>query len=193
MLWMHADAGACRPVFVRSAEIVIDAPDNIRGGSPFEVQWQGPNGDRDYLTIVPASAPDGQYTSYDYTRNGSPVRLHAPVEAGSYEVRYQSDREGGVFARLLVRVETAAVTLTAPDEVEAGVNFNVSWEGPNGDRDYITIVAAGSPAGAYTSYQYTRTGPTVSIQAPNQPGEYEVRYQSDRNKSIYASRSITVE
>ena len=184
---------ARRPVFVRPAEIVIDAPDNIRGGSPFEVQWQGPNGDRDYLTIVPASAPDGQYTSYDYTRNGSPVRLHAPVEAGSYEVRYQSDREGGVFARLLVRVEPAAVTLTAPDEVEAGVNFNVSWEGPNGDRDYITIVAAGSPAGAYTSYQYTRTGPTVSIQAPNQPGEYEVRYQSDRNKSIYASRSITVE
>ena len=183
---------ARRPVFVRPAEIVIDAPDNIRGGSPFEVQWQGPNGDRDYLTIVTANAPDGQYTSYDYTRNGSPVKLHAPVEAGSYEVRYQSDREGGVFARLVVQVEPANVTLSAPEAVDAGTTFDVTWDGPNGDRDYITIVASGSPAGAYTSYQYTRVGPTVSIQAPNQAGEYEVRYQSDRNKSIYASKKITV-
>lgn len=183
---------ARREVLVKPAEILIDAPDNIRGGSPFEVQWQGPNGQSDYLTIVPANAPAGRYASFNYTRNGSPVRLHAPVAPGSYEVRYQSDRESGVFERLAVTVGPANVSLEAPDVVQVAAGFEVTWDGPNGDGDYITIVSQGAPAGSYTHYQYTRTGPTVTIRAPGEPGIYEIRYQSDRNREVYASRTVNV-
>ncbi|MEM9621629.1 MAG: VWA domain-containing protein [Pseudomonadota bacterium] len=183
---------ARRPVHVKPAEILLDAPASVRGGSAFEVQWQGPNGNRDYLTVVPASAPAGQYTSYDYTNRGSPVRLHAPVTPGAFEVRYQSDREPGVFARLKIDVTAPNVSLDAPAQVQAGSNFQITWEGPNGDRDYITIVNPGANAGAYTVYEYTRAGPTVTLTAPSDPGTYEIRYQSDRVVHIFAARKLEV-
>ncbi|MEM1436943.1 MAG: VWA domain-containing protein [Pseudomonadota bacterium] len=183
---------ARRPVLVKPAEILLEAPATIRGGSPFEVQWQGPNGDRDYLTVVAEGTPAGQYTSYDYTLKGSPVRLHAPVAPGSYEIRYQSDREPGIFASLGIDVTSPDVTLDAPAEVAAGSAFQVRWEGPNGDRDYITIVAPGAPVGAYTVYQYTSSGPTVTLAAPETPGEYEIRYQSDRIDHLFLSRTLRV-
>ena len=183
---------ARRPVLVRPANIQIDAPASVRGGTPFEVQWQGPNGDRDYLTVVAQNAPAGQYTSYDYTRNGSPLRLHAPVIAGVYEVRYQSDREPGVFASLPIEVTDPNVTLEAPDSVRAGSQFQVIWTGPNGDRDYLTIVEEDASMGSYTSYQYTRLGQTLTLTAPDKPGRYEVRYQSDRVQHQFATRPVEI-
>ena len=82
--------------------------------------------------------------------------------------------------------------LQAPDEVVAGSKFQVSWQAEEGDGDYITIVSQGAPAGFYTHYQYTRTGPTVTIRAPGEPGIYEIRYQSDRNREDYPSRTVNV-
>lgn len=182
-----------RPVTVLPAEIVLDAPADVAAGSPFEVQWQGPNGERDYLTVVAAGAPDGTYTNYAYTRSGPVVKLHAPVKAGAVEVRYQSDREKGVFARLVINVTPLDVELQAPSTVGAGEKFQVTWRGPNGQQDYITIVPKGANAGAYTHYQYTRSGSPVTLTAPDEAGAYEVRYQSDREKSvIFGSRLIQV-
>ena len=52
---------------------------------------------------------------------------------------------------------------------------------------------AGASAGEYTDYKYTRVGSPVSLRAPTEPGDYEVRYQSDREKDvIFASRLIRV-
>ena len=166
-----------RPITVVPAEILLDAPAVLAAGTRFEVQWKGPNGDKDYLTVVPASAPDGKYTSYSYTRSGPTVELHAPVEAGAFEVRYQSDREKGVFARLAVTFTPLEVRLEAPAEVAAGARFQVQWQGPDGHQDYITIVQAGAKPGAYLDYEYTRSGSSLALDAPQEPGAYEVRYQ----------------
>ncbi len=184
---------ARRPITVTPSEIVLDAPAEVAAGARFEVQWQGPNGDRDYLTVVAAAAADGQYTSYAYTRQGPVVPLVAPIKPGDYQVRYQSDREKGVFARLDIRVTPIEASVDAPDEVSAGQTFSVEWTGPDGPRDYITVVAAGAAPGAYTDYRYTRAGSPVNIRAPAKPGDYEVRYQSDREKGVvFASRPIRV-
>ena len=51
------------------------------------------------------SIADGEYLSYDYARNGSPLTLTAPDEPGAYEIRYASDRVEGTFARRPIRVE----------------------------------------------------------------------------------------
>ncbi len=184
---------ARRPIEVLPAEILLDAPAKLAAGTRFEVQWKGPDGDRDYVTVVPASAPDGKYTSYSYTRSGPTIALHAPVEAGAFEVRYQSDREKGVFARLAITVTPLEVRLEAPAEVEAGASFQVRWQGPDGHQDYVTIVTAGAKPGAYLDYKYTRAGSSLTLKAPEESGAYEVRYQSDREKNvIFASRPIRV-
>ena len=48
----------------------------------------------DYITIVLAGSAPGTYGDYQYTQNfvGKAITLHAPATAGSYEIRYQSDR-----------------------------------------------------------------------------------------------------
>lgn len=185
---------ARRPLIIEAVEVRLDVPAEVRAGQSFEVEWTGPNGDRDYITLVQADAPDGKYGEYVYTEKGSPVTLTAPFDDGDYQVRYQSDREDGVFARLDLAITETEVTLDAPDKVAAGATFEVSWTGPDGPQDYVTIVKQGAKAGDYLSYQYTKGGATLSLRAPEEPGNYEIRYQSDREKGIvFGSRPIRVE
>jgi hypothetical protein len=87
-------------------------------------------------------------------------------------------------------VRPYVVTLDAPDEVNAGAQFEVEWTGPDGPSDYITIVPAGSAEGAYLSYAYTRDGSPATLTAPDDPGAYEIWYASDLG--TYASIDITV-
>jgi len=184
---------ARRPITVTPSAIVLDAPAEVGAGTKFAVQWQGPNGDGDYLTVVPTDAPDGKYTKYAYTRKGPVVDLVAPLEPGNYQVRYQSDREKGVFARLDITVVGVETTLEAPAEVAAGSVIEVKWTGPNGPGDYVTIVPADAAPGTYKKYRYTRQGSPLKLEAPKTPGDYELRYQSDgfRGK-VFASRPIRI-
>lgn len=85
--------------------VTLEAPDEASPGDTIEVRWTGPGGPSDYLTIVDAGAPDGEYGAYAYTRDGSPLALPVPAEPGRYEIRYQSDRsEVGVLARRTLTV-----------------------------------------------------------------------------------------
>lgn len=68
----------------------------------------------------------------------------------------------------------------------------MTWTGPNGPSDYITIVAAGSPVGTYNSYAYTSTGSIVTLTAPAEPGDYEIWYASDRVKGTFGKTTIKV-
>ena len=95
----------CLPVSVRPLQIRLEAPAEVAAGSKFEIRWEGPDGQRDYLTIAPAGAEPGTYRDYRYTREGSPLTLTAPSEPGAYEVRYQSDRVSGkTFASRPIQV-----------------------------------------------------------------------------------------
>ncbi len=64
--------------------------------------------------------------------------------------------------------------------------------GADGQGDYFTIVKPSAAPGAYWSYQYTRAGSPPALQAPTEPGECEVRYQSDRVRVIFGQRPIRV-
>lgn len=177
---------------VSATTFSLQAPESVMAGSHFEVSWTGPNGNRDYITVVPADSPAGTYKSYRYTRDGSPLTLQADIEPGAYEVRYQSDSESGVFARIPIRVTAMQISLSAAAEVAAGERFDVHWTGPNGASDYLTIVPANASDGTYASYRYTREGNTLSFQAPDEPGQYEIRYQSDRESGVFARIPLTV-
>ena len=181
------------PLTVIGSEITLEVPAEVEAGKPFEIMWTGPGGNQDYLTVVPAAASDGTYNQYRYTRDGSSLSFTAPIEPGQYEVRYQSDREGGVFARQAFTVVGTDISLEVPDSVAAGSGFEVAWVGPDGPQDYITVVPAGAAAGSYTAYKYTREGTPLMLTAPIEPGDYEVRYQSDRESGVvFASVPLTV-
>lgn len=69
-------------------QITLSDPEEVAAGTELEVVWTGPNNEHDYITIVPSAASPGEYMNYIYSREGSPLRLTAPEEAGAYELRY---------------------------------------------------------------------------------------------------------
>jgi Ca-activated chloride channel homolog len=181
-----------RPITVKPAEATVGGPDSVGAGTTFKATWTGANGPGDYVTIVKAGVERWTNESYFYTSSGSPGDLIAPIEAGAYELWYVNGNERKTLARRPVTVTPLAVTLTAPNTVAVNSKFKVTWTGPDGPRDYITIVPAGSDVGAYASYEYTATGNPVELTAPAVPGNYEIRYASDREKGTFGTRPIIV-
>jgi hypothetical protein len=66
-------------------------------------------------------------------------------------------------------------SIAAPASATVGARIEVAWRGEADERDFIAIVPADAPEGRYLGYEYTRRNP-VTLTAPQQPGNYEVRY-----------------
>lgn len=183
---------ARRPITIKPFAATVGGPDSVAGGTTFQATWTGPNGPGDYVTIVKADAERWTDESYFYTSGGSPGDLIAPLEAGAYELWYVAGNERKTMVRRPITVAPVQITLAAPPVVAPNSSFKVTWTGPNGPSDYITIVAAGSVEGSYTSYAYTSTGSPVTLTAPAGPGNYEIWYASDRVKGTFKSIPIVV-
>lgn len=183
-------AGADNTILARRAIRVtpfvgtVQGPSQVQAGTNFEVTWTGPNGPSDYVTIVAVGTTQWTDESYFYTKAGSPGKLVSPLGPGAYELWYVTGNSRAPQVRQPITVTAYVVTLQAPATVKAGADFQVTWTGPNGPSDYITIVAAGAAAGAYLDYAYTASGNPATITAPAKVGNYEIRYASDRVKGI---------
>ena len=183
---------ARRPITIKPFVGSLSAPDTVQAASTVDVSWAGPNGPGDYVTIVKAGAERWSNESYFYTTVGSPGTLTLPLEGGAYELWYVAGSDSEIMVRRPITLTPIEVTLAAPAVVAPNSSFQVTWTGPDGPRDYITIVPAGSVEGAYTSYAYTSTGNPVTITAPAGPGNYEVWYASDRITGTLESIPIIV-
>lgn len=53
-----------------------------------EVAWQGPANKEDYISVARPDQGPGSYVNYTYTREGSPLKVRAPSDPGTYEVGY---------------------------------------------------------------------------------------------------------
>ncbi len=186
--------GRSEPFSSQQAEVSLEAPGEVLGGAAFDVTWTGPDNEDDYVTIVRVGASEGSYLDYAYTRDGNPLTLTAPVEAGDYEVRYSTEQGGATFASVPITVTAGEYGVQAPAEALGGAEFEVTWTGPDNDGDYITVVPAGASEGTYRDYAYTNSGNPVTITAPLEPGQYEVRYSTEQQSPnpTLASAPITV-
>ncbi len=95
---------ATLPITVLELEATIDGPDEVAAGEQFDVEWTGPDGPGDYITIVPEGAEPRTYLSYFGTSVGSPGTLTAPEDPGEYELWYVTATQYGIFARTPITV-----------------------------------------------------------------------------------------
>ena len=178
------------PIDAVAVEASLEAPESVPAGAPFDISWTGPGYQDDWITIVKPDAKERDYTSYGYTREGNPVTITAPLEAGEYELRYlQAGRK--IIARRPISVAGVEASVSGPETAMAGTRHEISWTGPAGDRDWVTVTAPGARDNAYTDYAYMRTGNPVTIRMPLEPGDYEIRYVQN-GKKVIARRNVTV-
>ncbi|MBO6718712.1 MAG: VWA domain-containing protein [Rhizobiaceae bacterium] len=190
---------------VERPEASLDAPDSIEIGRTFTIGWTGPGENRDVIEMHDPDARQGEGVRVGAKRvvNGDldamTVDLIAPVNPGSYELRYmwQGDRKEALATRVIEVVE-APVSLDAPANVAIGRTFTVEWVGPGARRDTIRIFDAAARQGEGNVLREKRLvnddidNQRVSLQAPAEPGFYELQYYSGDGREVLASRQIEV-
>jgi Ca-activated chloride channel family protein len=181
-----------RPIKVLAFVGTLDAPASVEANHEFDVAWTGPEGPGDYVTIVKLGAT--QWTDEDYfnASGDSPQKLLSPVEAGAYEIWYVTGADRVIQVRRPIAVTATSATVDAPDDVAKGAEFQVTWTGPKGPSDYITIVPVGSPPGTYLAYFNASAGSPGSLDAPDEAGDYEIWYVIGQDRSVLAKAPIRV-
>lgn len=180
---------ARQPLKAAAVTATLDGPATAAAGADIKVKWTGPNNERDYVAIGNAERP---YIIYEYTRSANPVTLRVPDADGEYELRYILGNGDKVIGKSKLTVGKVSGSVSAPAQVNAGATFGVKWQGPNNPQDFITIVKAGTPDHQYDVYEYTASGNPVQLRAPDDSGQYEVRYLTGQTNSTVASAKITV-
>ncbi|QQA44487.1 VWA domain-containing protein [Pelagovum pacificum] len=179
---------ARKAIEVTPIEATLEAPETAAAGETVQVTWTGPDYANDYIGVsVPTE--DG-YENYTYTRDGSPLGLVMPTEAGTYEIRYYLSQGSRVIGSTTIEVTEVAAALTAPDTAVAGSTIQVGWDGPDYANDYIGVSTPGEDG--YINYSYTRDGNPVDLVLPAEPGSYELRYFMSQDQRVIATRPIEV-
>ncbi|MEX0308077.1 MAG: VWA domain-containing protein [Ruegeria sp.] len=176
---------------VTAAEVTITGPAKVVTGEKFEVSWTGTVDVQDYIAIVPAGSDEGVYGNYQVVRDKGTGTLTAQAEPGLYELRYILREGAKTLATATIEITDPEVTIAAPDTVLAGSKFEVSWTGTVSAQDYINIVPLGTDDGVYGNYLVVRDNSSGGLQAPSEPGMYEIRYLlREGSKTVTA---VTVE
>ncbi len=183
---------ARRPIRVLMPEVTITAPADAIAGSTIQVAWTGPGNAGDYITVVASDIPDGQYGNYTVTSKGSSLELLTPIMAGGAELRYMTGQGARVLARRPITIVAATITLAAPPECAPESDVSITWTGPNNAGDYITIVTKSTPDGQYGGYTLTTKGSPLTVKAPKEAGDAEVRYMTGQGNKVLARIPIKV-
>jgi Ca-activated chloride channel homolog len=170
----------------------LTAADEVQAGSEFEIAWTGPNAQGDYVTIVKAGTAAWTNEDYFNASSGSPGRLLAPTEPGAYELWYVSGADKSVLVRRPISILAFVGSLDAAAAVQANTEFDVTWAGPSGPGDYVTIVKAGATQWTDERYFNATGASPQKLLAPVEPGAYELWYVTGTDRVIQVRRPITV-
>jgi len=181
------------PLAVTNAEVRLDAPRTVAAGSTLEFAWKAPNAPNGLIFIAAPSMASSSFFPEPHshaTQKGSPARLVAPAQPGSYEIRYFS--RGDVMSRTTLIVTDPEVRLDAPRTVAAGSTLEFAWKGPNAPNDFIFIATPSMASNEFFPGHATQKGSPAKLVAPAKAGSYEIRYFSSANGTVLKKRALVV-
>ncbi len=196
------DQLARRQIEVAAFDFTITAAPTAAIGSDVEVQWRVPSPGKFVISLAQAGADASAYEKYVYASSfaDGTATFTLPATPGSYEFRLlDALDEGNILARLEIEITDEIASIDAPEQVEIGETFMVTWEGPNkqlyGRGDYIAIAEPDMNPAKEVTYAYTSDsqGNAVRMIAPTTPGTYELRYiLNDNDNRILVRRALVV-
>ncbi|AIZ45845.1 hypothetical protein QR90_13345 [Deinococcus radiopugnans] len=99
---------------------------------------------------------------------------------GTFENTRSGAELGAALSRATATTQAGRYAVSSPKTAGAGSVVEVKWTGPNNPGDYVTVVPKGTPVGQYKDYFYTKDGNPGKLTVPLDPGEYELRYSSEK-------------
>jgi len=124
--------------------------------------------------------------------------LPTPGVAGGYELRLTVEMDGAPAILLRQPLETTepGATLAAPERVGRGQALPVRGIGPNGEQDRVALLPPDAPLDAEGPHFFPAENVEATLEAPEQPGSYELRYVLNAPVSglrVIARRAVQVE
>ena len=119
------------------------------------------------------------------------MTLTAPIVPGAYKVRYISSL-GKILTSSTLEVFEVLATLEGPAEVSAGEELDVTWTGPAGPQDYLSIAEPGAENEAYLEWALTGEGNPLRLRVPRRTGDFELRYVRAEDGEVLARRHLAV-
>ena len=179
-------------ITVTPVQASVQAPPTSDVAVEFQVTWQGPAYSGDYISVSRPDQSPGSYVSYTYTSAGSPLKVWAPSDPGTYEVRYILGRGNKLLDKTPIEINPVTATVSAPASAKAGETIEVGWQGPGGKSDYISIALPDQRPASYKGYTYISQGNPVKLKLPKEPGTYEVRYILGRGSRLLDKTAIQI-
>lgn len=187
-----------QPLSVTEAEALVSSAPQVEAGGRIDVTWKGPAEADDWIGVsLPGSEPEA-YVTYERP-SGESVALLAPVTPGSYELRYILSAADGakVLASQPIEITEVQVSIEGPSTIAAGSTFDVKVSGPANGSNWVGLAIAGDGASGYVSGAWETidniAGGVVTLTAPNEPGNYELRFVlSGVETVVAASQPVTV-
>lgn len=187
---------ASAPLKVTDVSATLEPAPTVGVGGELSINWTGPKQPSDFISIDKPGTPDTSYGPYTYATQGSPAKILAPDTPGDYVVRYHMAGDYRVIGSAPIKVIDEAVTLTGPDHAPAGSRVAIKWTGPGSKADFISIDPVGSVDRTYGNYAYAlasaRADP-VKVKAPEEAGDYVVRYHMGGSYRALASVPIRID
>lgn len=155
----------------------ISASREVMAGAPLSVAVQRPPaGAR--VALARPDDPDDRAILVIALPQASRIALPTPGLAGTYELRVTADREGKpvVQARRPLVTTPPRATVSTPAKVTRGNSLPIRGIGPNGEQDRVVLVRKDALASVQTPFFYPAENVESVLEAPDEPGEYEVRY-----------------
>ncbi|CAM5765965.1 hypothetical protein [Bosea minatitlanensis] len=180
----------------RPAQPSLSAARSIMAGAPLSVFLTNPPpGVR--LAIARPDDPADRAIVVLQPKSSVPA-LQTPGAVGAYELRLTVEKDG--VPRIILRQPLAttepSATLAAPSRVSPGQALPVRGIGPNGEQDRVVLVRPDAPAEAEGPRFFPAENVEATLEAPDLPGEYELRYVMHAPVSglaILARRPLSVE
>jgi hypothetical protein len=180
----------------RPAQPAMSAARSIMAGSPLSVFLShAPQGAR--LAIARPDDPADKAIVVLQPRNTVPA-LQTPGVAGSFELRLTVEKDGApqILLRQPLATTEPRATLAAPERVGHSQALPVRGIGPNGEQDRVVLVKPDAPEGSEGPRFFPAENVEATLEAPEQPGLYELRYVMNAPVSgltILARRPLKVE
>ena len=158
-----------------------------------EVSWTGPVAPGDFISVAKPSQTAGAYVNQISVKKANPVRLRAPSDPGEFEIRYILGRGAKLLAKAPITINAVSAKVEPPHSAPCKSMFEVRFEGPGYNEDYICVARLNQPPGAYLTAASVRKGNPLKIKAPLEAGDYEVRYILGRGNRLLAKAPVKIE